>query len=179
MAEVLTHEQRWLLAGVGGWPIAECLTDPTHGISRLMTSMHGSSNGRRTEQFPEWLAGGVACGNGRIVSPWTWRPGADEAPHAAVTSAQLARFAATVPDALRERLREQLRENHRETVRWSTTCFCGDPSWHETDPIYRDRWHPTEAQRLEHNARYHANREALDALVLEACDVETPQLALF
>lgn len=179
MAEVLTHQQRWLLAGVGGWPIAECLTDPKHGISRLMTSMLGASNGRRTKQFPEWLATGLACGNGRIVSPWTWRPGSAETPHAVVTSAQLARYAATVPDALRERLREQLRVNHEENIYWSTSCFCGAPDRHAADPIYRDRWHPTDAQRLEHNARYHANLEALNALVLEACDVATPQLSLF
>ncbi|NMO00844.1 hypothetical protein HH308_06405 [Gordonia sp. TBRC 11910] len=183
---MLTEKQRWLLAGVGGWMVADCLTDPDAGIPRLMASSFGSSNGRLTDDYPEWLESGVSCGRGRIVSPWFWRDeSSSDHPHAMIRKAELRRYALSLTTETRDQLREAHRANTREAVYWSTSCQCPRGiEWHaaQTSPLYRDMWHPTEQQVTDHYARARQVQDNLQQLVLEACGfqpVSVGQLSLF
>lgn len=52
MKAILTENQRWLLAGVGGWMVADCLTDPDAGIPRLMRAVLEACGFRPTPTTP-------------------------------------------------------------------------------------------------------------------------------
>ncbi|GAB36462.1 hypothetical protein [Gordonia otitidis] len=175
----LSTEQRWLLAGVGGWEMAECFTSPGRGIDRLMTSMYSASTARRDDRYPAWLEGGFSCGYGRIESHRTVG-----AVTVVVTKKQLAAFAARLDDDVVRRLRDALAALGTETIRWSDTCFCPDPHCVDNnpgDPLYSDRWHPTDEQYQEHLDFSMRLAASLQRLVLEACALEAPvgQLGLF
>lgn len=178
----LSEEQRWLLAGVGGWQMADCLAHPDRGIAALMTSMYGSSSARRDDRYPDWLSAGFACGYGRIVSPGLVRDGS--ARRVEVTNVQLAGFARDVDPEVRVRVREVRNTQQQEAQRWASSCHCGrGTEWHqlETDPMWRSRWHPTPEQDAAHRAYDLLLDEAVNELILEACNliVPTGQLALF
>lgn len=181
----LSDDQRWLLAGVGGWMMADCLVAPQRGVRQLMASMCGSSTGRRDDRYPEWLAQGYSCGYGRIVAPMTWSANSHTPPLAVVTSRELARFAASVDADAIERLDTVRRALTIETVRWSTSCHCPrGMKWHEQEssPLYRERWHPTAEEDREHSELTRRLSLRLQDLILQACAVVPPepgQLDLF
>lgn len=174
---MLTDDQRWLLAGVGGWEMADCFGWPAQGIDRLMTSMYAASLARRDQRYPEWLEGGFRCGYGRIESCRKV-----DASNVVVSKRQLASFAATIDDDLVQRLRDTRAAQKKEAVRWCGACFCPDARWHEnsSDPLYGDRWHPTDEQYKQH-LRFSTRLAAtLQAIVVEACGFQqrTGQLDL-
>jgi|GEM_PF-6429566 len=91
----LTKDQRWLCYAVTGWQMLDCLIDPKRGISALMTSMSGSTNGQRRGEGPEWLRGGFRCAYGVITSGLNYHP--TYRGEVVVTTAQLTAFAVSLP----------------------------------------------------------------------------------
>jgi hypothetical protein len=175
----LSEEQRWLLAGVGGWQMADCLAYPNRGIPQLMASMYGASNGRRDGRYPEWLSGGFSCGHGRIVSPCLFRDGVRRVE---VTKAQLLAFSRQLNSEVCSRLREVRATQQQEAVAWADACNCAHIEVHEdTNPAWSRRWHPSPERAAAHRTLDRLLDRAVTELVLEACGlaVTEGQLAIF
>lgn len=177
----LTEDQRWLLRMVGGWSMREALISPG-GVMRLMQSMQGGS-GCRIDGGPEWTSGGFQCGQGKVVSP------SFGTPVVTVTTAQINRFAASLPDAVKSDLiacRDAAQSESRRTWKW---CYCNREAdclrANEGDPLYGGRHHPTAAEIAAHYAESRRVNSWLDdvldrAFGFEQVDAEpVGQLELF
>lgn len=119
----LSKDQRWLCYAVGGWQMLDCLIDPADGISRLMQSMSGSSNGQHNGEGPDWLRQGYRCGHGVIASGMSYSRAHQG--EVVVTTAEMAAFAATLPSNLIAQMKHC---HHRYqsvlVARWDW-CNCG------------------------------------------------------
>lgn len=178
MNPILTVDQRWLLRSVGGWTMRDCMISP-HGVSHLMQSLY-SSSGRAIEGGPEWLAGGFDCIGGKVVSK---RP-----PIVAVTVAQINRYAAQLDASLKAELVECQRADRTENQRVMNWCRCGREAQcvkaNEGDPLYGNRYHPSDAEVQEHYEADWRIRDWTDdlldrALGLEVAGEQLGQLELF
>lgn len=119
----LSKDQRWLCYAVGGWHMLDCLIDPASGISRLMQSMAGSSNGQRDGEGPNWLREGFHCAHGTIASGMSYSRAHQGS--VVVTTAELAAFAATLPADLISQMKH-CRHRYQSVLvaRWDW-CNCG------------------------------------------------------
>lgn len=181
-AGTLTQDQRWLLFGVGGWPMVWCLAEPQTGIPHLMQSMLGSTNGRpaSVEDAPEWLEGGYRCGGGKIVSPGY----SDQPARCTVTAKEIAAFAETIPPAVRTGLRANKAEGTRLAILSASYCHCPRQDCAAYWGPASIRIHPTDEQEADLRAQQVAHRRN-ETLMLHAAlrvfqaDAEPEQLDLF
>lgn len=172
----LTADQRWLLAGWGGWMCADAL------LGEGITGMGGSSSGivTRTQlDYPDWLRQGYGYQEGIITSPWLSRGNTRQVK---VTNAQLARFAADIPPAAIERLRV-VRDAHRteehSALDW---CLCGKTPCVSTTwgGVYTERRHPTDTDYRTHIERKRRLAYELQAAIEHALGLDAgQQLDLF
>lgn len=178
MKPILTVDQRWLLRSVGGHEMLDCMIGPD-GVSRLMESMYRSS-GHPIEGGPAWLADGFECVKSKVVSK---RP-----PIVSVTVVQINRYAAQLDAALKAELVECRRADRAEAERVWKWCRCGREAEclraNQGDPLYGNRYHPSEAEVLEHYEECWRIRDWTDdlldrALGFEIAGEQLGQLELF
>ena len=136
----LSKDHRWLCYAVGGWQMLDCLIDPAAGISRLMQSMAGSSNGQRDGEGPDWLREGFRCAYGTIASGMSYSRAHQGS--VVVTTAELAAFAATLPADLIAQMKH-CRHRYQSVLvaRWDwCNCGgrCGRNKRHYTPTEYRE-----------------------------------------
>ncbi len=95
----LSEDQRYLLLGIGGWPIVGALGDPEYGIPHLFDSW-ASATFLRAEALlgrPTWKGYGYQTKSGKVAI-WTFH---DAAPiDVSVSKAQLAKYASTIPKSV-------------------------------------------------------------------------------
>ncbi|MBA4023892.1 MAG: hypothetical protein C0482_16155 [Gordonia sp.] len=147
----MSKDQRWLCYAVGGWQMLDCLIDPAFGISRLMQSMSGSSNGQRDGEGPDWLREGFRCAYGTITTGMFYSR--DHHGDVVVTTAELTAFAASLPANLIADMKHCRHASQSMAVaRWDW-CNCGRDCG-------RERRHYTPAEyREELDLRHHTRRE--------------------
>jgi len=180
---MLTLEQRWLLMTMGGWQIVDALIGPG-GVNHLMQSQWSGNRFEPIPGAPEWMTS-WSTGNGRIVSPW----GRDTEPRVTVTAAQINRYARTIPDEVRGQLEAIALQRSQHTWKSYDWCWCGRETEcrraNAGDPLYGDRYHPTEREISQHHAdarriRAYEGVYLAKALRLTAADLEpSGQLDLF
>lgn len=149
----LTEDQRWLLRMVGGWAMRDCLIGPD-GVKHLMQSMYGGT--RNTMEGAPPCMRGFQCGGGKIVSIG--------APVITVTTAQLNRFARTLPADLCEEMRECASASTRNAILSGQFCHCGSSPCgyaYMGDRICP----PTEQQELDARAEYWRCNDWIDNLL--------------
>ncbi|WP_025088809.1 hypothetical protein [Mycobacteroides abscessus] len=112
---MLTEDQRWLLRMVGGWEMRDCLIGPA-GVTRLMQSCYGGTR-LPTDGYPFHLKG-FECGHGKIVSRGI--------PVVTVTTAQLNKYARSLPVDLVAEMRECATAAQRNNLRRHQFCHCGN-----------------------------------------------------
>lgn len=141
---ILTEDQRWLLRSVGGWTMRDCMIGPA-GVARMMQSLYGST-GHVIEGGPAWLARGFQCRGGKVVS--------QQPPVVTVTDVQINRYAAQLDATLKAELIECQRADRGENARVLKWCHCGREAEclkaNQGDPIYGNRYHPTDAEVQAH-----------------------------
>ncbi|WP_074357601.1 hypothetical protein [Mycobacteroides abscessus] len=110
----LTEDQRWLLRMVGGWTMRDCLIGPA-GVTRLMQSHYGGT-GCGLDGAPSYIRG-FQCGGGKIVTTGV--------PVITVTTAQLRKFAQSLPTELVTEMRECAAAAQRNNLLRHQFCRCG------------------------------------------------------
>lgn len=146
----LSKDQRWLCYAVGGWQMLDCLIDPAFGISRLMQSMSGSSNGQRDGEGPDWLREGFRCAYGTIASGMFYSR--DHQGDVVVTTAELTAFAASLPADLVAEMKHCRHASQSVAVaRWDW-CNCGRDCG-------RERHYTPAEYRGELDLHHHTRRE--------------------
>lgn len=177
---ILTEDQRWLLRAVGGWTMRDCLIGPK-GVSHLMQSLYSSSCAR-FEGGPDWLSRGFQCRGGKVMSI--------QPPVITVAEAEINRYAAQLDATLKAELVECRRADRAENERVRKWCQCGREAEclkaNQGDPLYGNRYHPTDAEVLAHYEECWRIRDWTDdlldlALGFEYGDAAEPlgQLSLF
>lgn len=146
--QALTEDQRWLLRSIGGWAMRDCLLGP-EGVADLM-SRCSSSTGHRIDGAPEWLANGYTCGRGKIVCPWwTTDIGRPPVKSVTITTAQINRYARSLPQDVTDELRAVRRAFNAENI-GRDWCRCGREAechrGNEGDPTYGGMYHPTDEE---------------------------------
>ena len=156
---ILTENQRWLLRSVGGWTMRDCMIGPA-GVTRMMQSLQ-SSSGRVIKGGPDWLAGGFHCRGGRVMS--------NQPPIITVDEAQINRYAAQLDATLKAELIECQRADRAETDRVRKWCRCGREAEclkaNQGDPLYGNRYHPSDAEVQAHYEEYWRIRDWTDDLL--------------
>lgn len=157
----LTEDQRCLLRMVGGWAMRDCLIGP-EGIARLMQSHYGGT-GRRMDGAPAYLRG-FQCGGGKIVS--------SAIPVISVTTAQLRKFAKSLPTDLVAEMRECAAAAQRTNLLRRQFCHCGsDPCGYS---YMGDRiCPPTEQQEADAKAEFWRCEDWTDDLLDRALGFTT------
>lgn len=138
----LTEDQRWLLRMVGGWTMRDCLIGSA-GVTRLMQSCCGGTR-VPADRYPAHIKG-FECGRGTIVSRGI--------PVVTVTTAQLNKYARSLPADLVAEMRECATAAQRTNILRSRFWHCG------SDPCgfayMGDRiCPPTEQQEADASAEY-------------------------
>lgn len=111
---MLTEDQRWLLRMVGGWAMRDCLIGP-EGIAHLMQSCYGGTR-LPTDGHPPHIKG-FECGRGKIMSRGV--------PVVTVTTAQLSKYARSLPADLVAEMRECASASTRNAILSHRFCHCG------------------------------------------------------
>lgn len=111
---MLTDDQRWLLRMVGGWAMRDCLIGSA-GVAHLMQSMYGGT-GRALDGAPPYIRG-FQCGGNKIVST--------SVPVVTVTTAQLNKYARSLPADLVAEMRECAAAALRNNILRQQFCHCG------------------------------------------------------
>ena len=121
----MTPDQRWLLFRMGGWQIVAALCSPD-GVADLMRSRWGSTGGGELPNgAPSWLDGcGWDTDAGTITPKWLHgRP--EDAPSFTIKAAQINRYAAQLPDDIKQKLLDCRAESAANAVLRGNFCRCG------------------------------------------------------
>ncbi|MGV7303109.1 hypothetical protein PJK45_28090 [Mycobacterium kansasii] len=149
MATNLTTEQRWLMFAIGGWTMRDCLLGPA-GTDYLMQSCYSHWGFSGPEGGPNWLTGWNTA-QGKITAPQSGTV------RVALTKAQINSYAATLPADVRHELTECRDAACVEQQRTADWCHC--PWQHQAPNAHSspcDRYHPTEDEDDDHQARARA-----------------------
>lgn len=145
---ILTEDQRWLLRGLGGWMMRDCMIGPS-GVAHLMQSLSSSSTAH-VDGGPDWLDSGYQCRGGKVMS--------NRQPAVTVDEAQINRYASQLDATLKAELIECQRADRAETDRVRKWCRCGREAEclkaNQGDPLYGNRHHPSEAEIQAHYEEY-------------------------
>ena len=122
----MTPDQRWLLFRMGGWQIVSALCSPD-GTADLMRSCWGSTghSGDLPNGAPKWLDG---CGwdtNASTITAHWLRGKPAEAPELTIKAAQINRYAAQLPDSIKQELLECRAASTGNAVLRQRFCRCG------------------------------------------------------
>lgn len=139
---VLSEDQRWLLLHMGGWQIVHALCSPD-GVSALMQSRWGSTSGRASDLngSPKWLEG---CGFETSAGVITAR--SRKVPAVKIKAAEINRFAATIPDDVKNELIDCRNASTANAVMRYRFCHCG-PNHDTAYPWEKDRICPPTAEQ--------------------------------
>lgn len=156
---ILTEDQRWLLRGLGGWMMRDCMIGPS-GVAHLMQSLSSSSTAH-VDGGPDWLDSGYQCRGGKVMS--------NRQPAVTVDEAQINRYAAQLDATLKAELIECQRADRAETDRVWRWCRCGREAEclkaNRGDPLYGNMHHPSEAEIQAHYEEYWRIRDWTDDLL--------------
>lgn len=172
----LTSDQRWLLERYDPSLLEDLILTPEHGLSQIKSRRAGGT--ARHTNGPEWLRW-YDTHNGIHGSD------AEHKCRVSLTYPQLTRWAARVPDDVREKLARNRAERRAEGERTSRWCMCGHSKEclrsNAGDPLWGDRHHPTDREYNKHLAEAIRLRTYLAVYISQAIwhEVTSEQLDLF
>lgn len=172
MATTLTTEQRWLLWAIGGWEMRDCLLGPA-GTDPFMTSMSSHHGSSAPAGAPTWLTGWNTASR-RITAPSLGQT------RVVVTAAQINAYARQLSADIRADLQACRAAAHAEMNRTAEWCHC---PWAHHAPNTHSRpcrrYHPTEAEDLDHQATTARIDQHTRAVLRRALGLVDDQLTLF
>ncbi|WP_441964575.1 hypothetical protein [Mycolicibacterium houstonense] len=162
----LSKNQRWLLFHVGGWRIVDALVLPA-GADQLVAMTSASATGQVSPEAPNWLGGWEIRGD-------CIRSRNSAGPRVEITAAQLARYAAALPDTLKAELAAASAANSANAADRGRFCAC------DHDPCERGPGHVHDLAEVEAvEAEHKRIREWGTGILRRALYLGGEQLGLF